>query len=95
VTMTTMAGREWQSAMAERWERRRKSRPPVPGPPQPVPVRTWRRVQLLALVLSLLLLVANGLWLGSRVVIVAAVTYVVFFCLGEWLWRRYLKPPSG
>ena len=95
VILAIVAPRDWQSAMAERWERRRRSRPLVPGRLEPVPVRTWRRRQILGLLLALPFLVANAVWSGSTAAILAAALYVVFFGLAEWLWRRYLRPPGG
>lgn len=91
--MTLMEGNNWQSAMAERWERRRDSRPTMPEPPDRVPASQWRRRQLVGLVLALPILVVNGLWLGSNAVIVSVVLYATFFTWGEWKWRRYLRPP--
>lgn len=94
-TLTIVASREWQSAMAERWERRRRSRPLMPERLEPVPVRTWRRRQGMTLLLSLTLIVANAVWLGATAAIIAAAFYVVCFGFAEWLWRRHLRPPAG
>ena len=92
--MTSMVGRDSQSVMAGRWERRRASRPSSPGPPKPVPARQWRLRQLVRLLLTPPGLVAVACVVGPKAALVFGALCAVCFSLGEWMWRLYLRPRS-